>query len=436
MDSDAKLVLWTAVVVAVVAVVIVRAWPYRRFREISVQRRIAAPPQRIWDAYRCDPDDPVSAGFHDTVEHSYVVSENPKTVDLVVHSGDRSSPVEIVVRSEMLAEEPPYRMASRCLSVNGKPLPFGERNCEAFTQVQDGGEMMVTISWRGETATLGQHLGMRRFMTRTIDRLKSYCETGEGSMMPKPSRSPWKSLGLTMLAFGSFSFLFGWIAAIILSVAIVIHEFGHWLAMRMTGQPNPRIMLVPFFGGVAVPNKPYKSQFDDAFVSLMGAGISVVPCLALLGAAFLVGEPAYAEAPKFGKFSGPGLAVDRLLYLLASLVGLMNAVQLIPVLPLDGGHVLRSVIQSTSVRRARPILLGLTGTGMAGFAVLGDYVLVAILALGAMQAWYLGDEKPKAGPMGGAGIAAISIGYAVVFCVHAGAVVITMRVLGINLFQL
>ena len=345
MDGEAKLVLWTVVVVAVVAVLVVRVWPYRRFREIVVQRRIAAPPQRIWDAYRCDPDDPVSAGFHDTIERSYVVSEDPKIVDLVVHSGDRGGPQETVVRSETLAEEPPFHMASRCLSVNDKPSPFGERNCEEFTQREDGGEMVVTISWRGELATLGQHWGMRRFMTKTIDRLKSYCETGEGSMMPKSTRSPWKSLGLTVLAFGSFSFLFGWIAAIILSVAIAIHEFGHWLAMRMTGQPNPRIMLVPFFGGVAVPNKPYKSQFDDAFVSLMGAGISVVPCLALLGAAFLVGDPVYSEAPKFGKFSGSGIAVDRLLYLLAALVGLMNAIQLIPVLPLDGGHVVRSVVQ-------------------------------------------------------------------------------------------
>ena len=113
-----------------------------------------------------------------------------------------------------------------------------------------------------------------------MDLLKDFCETGNGSVSDLSVQSPWKSLSLTTLAVASFILLFGWVFALILTIAIIIHEYGHWLAMRMTGQPKPRIMLIPFLGGVAVPNHPYKSQFDDAFVSLMGAGLSLIPCLA------------------------------------------------------------------------------------------------------------------------------------------------------------
>ena len=58
-----------------------------------------------------------------------------------------------------------------------------------------------------------------------------------------------------------------------------LHEFGHWIAMRFTGQPAPRIMLVPFFGGVTLANHPHKTLFRDAFCALMGAGVSALPSL-------------------------------------------------------------------------------------------------------------------------------------------------------------
>lgn len=434
MDGHPKLFLWTAVVVGMVAVLIVQMWPYRRFREIVVSRLIAARPEHIWDAYSCDPDNPVSSGFHDTVESSELVSEDPKIVDLTVDASGRNGTHSTVVRTEILAEDRPYHMASRCLGVDDRPFPFGEENYEELRLEEDAGETVATITWRGEIATLGQYWAMRRFMTKTVKSLKSYCETGQGTMIPPTTRSPWRSLALTALAFGSFTFLFGWVAAIILSVAIVIHEFGHWVAMRLTGQPKPRIMLVPFFGGAAVPNHPHKSQFDDAFVSLMGAGISVVPCLALLAAAMLVGHPEFLEIGKLGKSGGPVIVFGPSLYMLASLIGLLNALQLLPVLPLDGGHVVRSLIESTNIRRARPILLGLAGTGIVAFLLLGDYILAAILALGAMQAWHLGTAKPTARPMGRAGMAVIGTAYILIFGIHAGAVVVTMRMLDINLF--
>ena len=366
MDFDFRLYVWTAVIVAMVGVAIVQMWPRRRRREIVVSRRIAAPPERIWQAYHIEPDNPVSAAFHNTVVSHKIVGSDPETIELVsdVSGGHRTH--TSVARYEVVALDPPRRAAWRYVQFDNQRMPFGEDNVEEFTLEEDGDASTATLSWRGETSTVGQYSAIKKRLNQFQDSLKSFCESGQGVSVPEAGQSPWKSLGLTALALASFSFLFGWVVAIILSVAIVIHEFGHWLAMRLTGQPKPRIMLVPFFGGVAVPNQPYKTQFDDAFVSLMGAGVSAAPCLALLAAAFFVGDPDLPQLGKLGKSGGSVMVFGPVLYLLAALIGLLNALQLLPVLPLDGGHVVRSLVQSTGARRAKPVLLALTGVGIAG----------------------------------------------------------------------
>ena len=53
-----------------------------------------------------------------------------------------------------------------------------------------------------------------------------------------------------------------------------------------------------------------------------------------------------------------------------------------------------------------------------------------------MQAWHLGNEKPSARPMGGAGILVICLAYVFIFGVHAGAVVVVMDTLGLNLLAM
>jgi hypothetical protein len=60
---------------------------------------------------------------------------------------------------------------------------------------------------------------------------------------------------LSILAVGTFALWLGWIGAVMLTAVLILHEFGHLIAMRLTGQPA-RAMRVPLFGDVALANHP------------------------------------------------------------------------------------------------------------------------------------------------------------------------------------
>lgn len=94
-------------------------------------------------------------------------------------------------------------------------------------------------------------------------------------------------------------------AGLLLSSMLLLHEFGHWLGMRLTGQPSARFMLVPLLGGVAVPNNPHKTEFADAFSTLMGPGISALVCGGLMLAYDYLGVDATSNIVSIGLENAP-----------------------------------------------------------------------------------------------------------------------------------
>ncbi len=418
---------------------IVLSWPFRREGRFTFRRVIAAPPERIWGVYRIDLDDPGNAAFHSGVVSAERPADDPRMQDLVIDASGGHGTHLVKVRSEVLVEEKPARYVTRLCELDGKPFPFGADNSETF-ELQDRPEgTLVTLTWRGETASLWQLFAVWRMLRSFLPRLARFCESG---VVPprKSARAVWTSLAISVLAVASFALWIGWVGAILLAVIAVVHEFGHWLAMRLTGQPAPRMMLVPFFGGIAVANHPHKTLFDDAFCSLMGAGFSALLCLGLLVvtavaglpelgddwprrfAAFLIGLPGSEHGiADFAEVYTRAQMVALAAVLLASWIGALNLFQLLPVLPLDGGHILRAVVQSFSAPWAPRILLLLAGAGMAALAFGGYYLFAAILGLGALQAWYIEDHLQAARPMGALGIIVIGLGVCLTLAIHTTA---------------
>ena len=89
MDGEAKIILMTAIVAAAAAVLIVLMWPRRRFREFVVRRPIDATAERIWEAFKYDPDNPSSAAFNDVITASRIVSTDPEIVEHMVDASGR-----------------------------------------------------------------------------------------------------------------------------------------------------------------------------------------------------------------------------------------------------------------------------------------------------------------------------------------------------------
>jgi hypothetical protein len=67
---------------------------------------------------------------------------------------------------------------ARILSYNGAPFPFGQAHAETLTLQPQGSGTALTMTWQGETATLGQFMRVRRTYRYFLRRLQQFCETG------------------------------------------------------------------------------------------------------------------------------------------------------------------------------------------------------------------------------------------------------------------
>lgn len=119
-----------------------------------------------------------------------------------------------------------------------------------------------------------------------------------------------------------------WIAAIF--VSILVHEYGHALTSRYFGQ-KPRIQLVAF-GGLTYPEGPRLRGWREFLVVLNGpvfGFLLFLLCLFLLSTGF---------------FKNPYIIDTLKIFTWVNLF--WTIVNLLPVMPLDGGQLLRVVMES------------------------------------------------------------------------------------------
>lgn len=159
------------------------------------------------------------------------------------------------------------------------------------------------------------------------------------------------------------SFLFNVIEYLILFGLVLLHEFGHSLACRSVGGAADRILLWPL-GGVAFvkpPERPGPILWSIVAGPLVNA--FMVPVLIVSGTLL--------------RDSGAGLTNPDLLRLLETVFNInlgLLCFNLIPVYPLDGGQILRSLLWFP-LGRAKSLLvtaiIGFVGVGLLILMVLG-----------------------------------------------------------------
>ena len=132
---------------------------------------------------------------------------------------------------------------------------------------------------------------------------------------------------VSMLIFtGVGSAQWTWKIALLLLPILFFHELGHYIAMRLFKYRNLRMFFIPFFGA-AVSGQNYNVPgWKRAIVSLMGPlpGIVLGAVLAAVGL----------------------MLNNQTLIQVALLTLILNAFNLLPFLPLDGGWVLHAVLFS------------------------------------------------------------------------------------------
>jgi Zn-dependent protease len=390
-------------------------------RHFTLQESIAAPTERVWKAFCEHLADPDVAALHTSIVSIKEVQQNPPTHEYVVDATGGYGTYHRTIQIRILQARETEYQETRTTQLDGRPLPYGPEHIETVRLQPDASGTTVTMNWRGETATLGEFMALRRNNRALLQNVKQFYQTGR-----VPSKHIESSLRLTLtlslLAVATFVLWLGWLAGLFLSAALILHEFGHWIAMKLTGQPAPRIMLVPFLGGAALANHPHKTLFRDAFCALMGPGVSGLASLSFVFAAWMIGAKLNAEyAVDPTSVTPERVASMSWFFTLGLIIGILNLLQLIPFLPLDGGQVLRAVMQSFHAIWARRAMLGLGCLGVIGFAISGDPLLAGVVAVGGLQAWHLSGELPRVARMSACGVAVVLIGYTLLLVIHGAA---------------
>ena len=100
------------------------SWPYRRERSFTLRRHIAAPRERIWDAYIIDLDVPDSAKLHHNVKSIIPLEADPTTKEIVIDSSGGHGTETSTIHMEVLTNERP-RLDETCTSLDdGTPIPM------------------------------------------------------------------------------------------------------------------------------------------------------------------------------------------------------------------------------------------------------------------------------------------------------------------------
>ena len=201
---------------------------------------------------------------------------------------------------------------------------------------------------------------------------------------PIPVERKWSTLGLMSLGFklfksakmikvalagaslAAYSWLFSLQFALALLACLVFHEYGHIRAMKYFGMKTKGIYLIPFLGGLALSDEKINTRWQDVVISIMGPFFGLLMSVACLLAYWVTGNIFFAG--------------------LAAFNSLLNLFNLLPVLPLDGGHILKSI--SFSMNTHTGLIACLVGAGLGvwvsysfGLALLGFLLLIGTIEI-------------------------------------------------------
>lgn len=164
-------------------------------------------------------------------------------------------------------------------------------------------------------------------------------------------------------AIGIFWWLFGVADAAILILVITVLELGRVAALLVTGRGVRFFAGVPFFGGMVLPKYPYENEWQRACVALIGPSLSLVPTLGLLWLAFssrseLAGRAAFWFA-------------------------VFNCLNLLPLVPFDGGVIVDVVLRSMRDRLIQVVALlsAAAGLGLAFYNPFDWAVFVGLIIM-------------------------------------------------------
>jgi Zn-dependent protease len=148
----------------------------------------------------------------------------------------------------------------------------------------------------------------------------------KGAVLLLPKLKLLTTAGTALVSVAAYSLFWGWQFAAGFVVLLFVHEMGHVIQLRREGIKASTPMFIPFLGAAIFSRSLGDNALAEARVGLAG------PVLGTLGAV------AVAVA---GALTG-----SDLLLALAYIAFFLNLINLIPVVPFDGGRAMAAVAPS------------------------------------------------------------------------------------------
>ncbi|WP_337183003.1 hypothetical protein [Shinella sp.] len=311
-------------------------------RTLHLTRVFPAPPGRI--AALVSPLG-ADADWHPSVLASERLSPG-RVRQTFSHPDRRGNPITRTLAVNEAADADGIAYETRVVEDSALDAVFWRNYVERrFLRPVPGGTALTveqTDRYRGIAFLLFRYIQLRREMKA----LDQWLETGSGEVrgvLERPVTQAGLAVISTLLLWPFFGLTArGLLLSTLLTLVIVLHEFGHMAAYRAFGHQRVRMIFVPLLGGVAVGGRPYNSRFEVAVCALMGAGMS----------AFLV-PPLIALHDVCGQAAGAVILVFLLV------LGAFNLLNLLPMHRFDGGQVLRQVFSSRTALLAASFLVTL-----------------------------------------------------------------------------
>lgn len=181
-----------------------------------------------------------------------------------------------------------------------------------------------------------------------------------------------------------------------LMLALLLHELGHVAAHRILGHDDAKFRLAPLFTDSRISARTTRSQSQEFFVTIMGAGFSLVPMVATLVLARVL--------------EGAAPDLSKILYAIGSTIAALNFINLLPLLPFDGGQCLRQIFATLCPATGTHILMAFSAGAAALSFVHESLSLITLVCIGGLVFFRpQDDDQPKAPMPQGTAVLALAV---------------------------
>jgi Zn-dependent protease len=183
---------------------------------------------------------------------------------------------------------------------------------------------------------------------------------GKAILLLLPKLKIFTTSASMLVSIGAYSLIWGWKFAVGLVLLLLLHELGHVIQLRREGVEASAPMFIPFLGAVIAAKSMGDDAAAEARVGLAGPILGSIATLVPLGIWLATGEEFWQAIAYVGFF--------------------LNLLNLLPVLPLDGGRAMAALSPAVWIL-GYVALVGLT------FAF-PNPILILVLIFGGLELWH------------------------------------------------